>query len=123
LQILAVHGSKNTRVDILMAASYVSMAMRTTVRLDPDLLAEAKKTAAVRGKTLTAVIEDALRESLSRRNDPKRRKKVKLPTFGGQGIQPGVNLDDSAALLELMESDRDSDRRERVGLRTSRRRR
>jgi hypothetical protein len=97
--------------------------MRTTVRLDPDLLAEAKKTAAVRNTTLTAVIEDALRESLSRRNDPRKRPKVKLPTFRGKGIQPGVNLDDSAALLELMESDRDSDRRERVGLRASRRRR
>jgi hypothetical protein len=97
------------------------MTMRTTVRLDPDLLSEAKKTAAIRGKTLTAVIEDALREALGRRNELKKREKVQLPTFRGKGTQPGVNLDDSAALLELMESDRDSDRRERTALRPSRR--
>jgi hypothetical protein len=95
--------------------------MRTTVRLDPDLLSEAKKTAAIRGKTLTAVIEDALRESLSRRSELKKRAKVKLPTFRGKGTLPGVNIDDSAALLDLMESDRDSDRRERTDSLTSRR--
>ncbi|HXH92856.1 MAG TPA: hypothetical protein VNN25_14835 [Thermoanaerobaculia bacterium] len=32
-----------------------------------------------------------------------------LSLLRGQGLRPGVNLDDSAALLELMESDRDSD--------------
>jgi predicted transcriptional regulator len=36
--------------------------MRTTIRLDPHLLAEAKKLAAASGRTLTAVIEEALRE-------------------------------------------------------------
>lgn len=95
--------------------------MRTTVRLDPDLLSEAKKTAAVRGKTLTAVIEDALRESLGRRSELKKRAKVKLPTFRGNGTLPGVDIDDNAALLDLMESDRDSDRRERADSLTSRR--
>jgi len=95
--------------------------MRTTVRLDPDLLAEAKKTAAIRGKTLTAVIEDALRESLGRRSEFKKRAKVKLPTFRGKGTQPGVDIDNSAALLDLMEGDRDSDRRERTASLTSRR--
>jgi prevent-host-death family protein len=32
------------------------------------------------------------------------RPRVSLPTFRGQGLRPGVNLDDSAALLEVMES-------------------
>lgn len=120
-QILAVHDAKNTAVDILMTGSYVAMIMRTTVRLDPNLLAEAKKTAAITGKTLTAVIEDALRESLGRRSEYKKRSKVKLPTFRGKGTLPGVNIDDNAALLELMESDLDSDRRERTDSLTSRR--
>lgn len=26
-----------------------------------------------------------------------------LPTFGGQGLQPGVDLDDTAALLDVMD--------------------
>ncbi|HVR38533.1 MAG TPA: hypothetical protein VMU84_05505 [Thermoanaerobaculia bacterium] len=44
--------------------------------------------------------------------------KVKIPTFGRGGLQPGVDLDDSAALLERMEKDRDSRLRERVDRRT-----
>ncbi len=38
-------------------------------------------------------------------------RKVKLPTFKGKGTKSGVNIDDSAALLDLMESERDSARR------------
>ena len=77
--------------------------MRTTVRLDEQLLAEAKKAAVDSGRTLTAVLEDALREALARRQDPARRKPVKLKTFRGDGLQPGVDLDDSAGLLDVME--------------------
>lgn len=40
--------------------------MRTTLRLPDDLLKEAKKRAAERGTTLTALVEEALREALSR---------------------------------------------------------
>jgi hypothetical protein len=78
--------------------------MRTTVRLDDPLLAEAKKYAADCGKTLTAVIEDALRETLARRKHPVKRRKVRLPTFPGGRLRPGVDLDDTSALLDLMES-------------------
>lgn len=104
-----------------MPGSYVLMDMRTTVRLDPHLLAQAKKVAAANGRTLTAVIEDALRESLSRRKTQRAGLKVEIPTFRGKGLHPGVNLDDSAALLELMEGERDSDRRQRTDLRPPRR--
>jgi hypothetical protein len=81
--------------------------MRTTIRLDDALLAEAKAAAAARGTTLTAVIEDALRESLARRHGTARkRQRVELPTSGeGSKLMPGVDLDDSAALLDLMERD------------------
>jgi hypothetical protein len=68
------------------------------------LLAAAKKLASSTGRTLTAVIEDSLREALARRAQPQRRRKAKLPVFGGKGLQPGVNLDDSASLLDRMES-------------------
>jgi hypothetical protein len=76
--------------------------MRTTVRVDDELLREAKQLAARTGRTLTAVIEDALRETFSRQHGPAERT-VELPTFRGGGLQPGVDLDDSAALLELMD--------------------
>lgn len=78
--------------------------MRTTVRLDDKLLADAKKHAAETGRTLTALLEDALRESLARRDLPSKRKPIRLKTFKGNGVQPGVDLDDSSALLDLMES-------------------
>ena len=78
--------------------------MRTTVRLDERLLAEAKKHAAETGRTLTAVLEDALRETLARRSTRVKRKPVRLKTVRGDGVRPGVDLDDTAALLDLMES-------------------
>jgi hypothetical protein len=77
--------------------------MRTTVRLNERLLAEAKRLAAQTGRTLTAVIEDALRQALADAKPSKRSHPPKLPTFRGQGLQPGVDLDDTAALLGLME--------------------
>jgi hypothetical protein len=81
--------------------------MRTTIRIDDRLLKEAKLLAARRGTTLTALIEDALRESLARKHDSQQREPARLVTVGGNGILPGVDLDDSAALLDLMESSGD----------------
>jgi len=77
--------------------------MRTTIRLNDQLLAEVKKRAADRHTTLTAVIEDSLRESFARNKAAARRPRFSFPTFKGNGLQPGVDLDDSAALLDLME--------------------
>jgi hypothetical protein len=80
--------------------------MRTTVRLDPHLLAEAKKVAASTGRTLTAVIEDALRAVVASRRQPPRRRDVKLTVVDGHGVRPGVDLDDSSALLDAMDGHR-----------------
>ena len=77
--------------------------MRTTIRLDDQLLVEAKKLAAERGTTLTAIIEDSLRQSLARTEPTSRRGKFHFPTFKGGGLQPHVDLDDSASLLDRME--------------------
>jgi hypothetical protein len=77
--------------------------MRTTIRLDDQLLRDAKQLAARTGRTLTAVISDSLREALARDAAPEPRQRFQLPTFGGDGLRPGVDLDDSAALLDLME--------------------
>ena len=82
--------------------------MRTTIRLDEQLLKELKQLAARSGKSLTKTIEEALRESLSRQRKSGEREPVRLVTFSGNGLLPGVDLDDSAALLDLMESTHDS---------------
>ena len=75
--------------------------MKTTIRLDETLHTAAKKLAARTGRSLSGVIEDALRQMLARRSQAAERPPVHLPTVAGNGVQPGVDLDDSAALLEL----------------------
>lgn len=81
--------------------------MRTTLNLDDHLLADAKRLAAARGSTLTAVMEDALRMVVRGAEQAREQAPVELPSFGepGAGFMPGVDLDDSAALLELMDGD------------------
>ncbi len=77
--------------------------MRTTIKIDDQLLAAAKARAATSGRTLNAVVEDALREALARRVRKGGGQSVELPTFRGGRLMPGVDLDDSAALLEQMD--------------------
>jgi hypothetical protein len=56
-------------------------------------------------KSMTAVIEESLRQTLTQRSTTTRtRKPVKLTTVSGLGVPPGVDLDDSAALLNLKNS-------------------
>ena len=78
------------------------MCMRTTVVLDDRLFRRAKASAAAAGLTLTSLIEDALREKLHRPR-PAAARSLPLPTFRGKGVQPGVNLDSHAELLDRME--------------------
>jgi plasmid stability protein len=78
--------------------------MRTTVDLPDDLLSAAKERAAREGRSLSDVVGDAIRSSFARTAEAGGQQ-VELPTFGGSGLQPGVDLDDSAALLDVMERD------------------
>ncbi|MEU7145453.1 type II toxin-antitoxin system VapB family antitoxin [Nocardia sp. NPDC046473] len=67
--------------------------MRTTLDLDDALLRAAKQRAARDGRTLTSLIEEALRmllEELSERDTVRR--DIALPSFGGDGVQVGVDL-------------------------------
>lgn len=77
--------------------------MRTTVNIDEQLLAEAKVRAARSGRTLNAVIEDALRSALFGHDQDGGGQRPELPTFRGSRLLAGVDLDDSAALLDRME--------------------
>jgi len=79
------------------------LRMRTTVRIDDKLLLQAKKLAAERGITLTALLDESLRATLAMHKPSPRRSKVRLTTAGGGGVQPGVDLDDTASLNDLME--------------------
>lgn len=79
--------------------------MRTTVRLDEGLLEKAKKEAARRGETLTSLIEKGLRLVLvSPRKRLHPRRAVRLPVCKqGGGTLPGVDITNSADLMDRME--------------------
>lgn len=78
--------------------------MRTTVRLDEGLLRRAKQEAARRGKTLTALIDEGLRRVIDEPRQPAARKRVRIPVCRkGGGTRPGVDLSDSARLVDLMD--------------------
>jgi hypothetical protein len=78
---------------------------RTTIRLNEHLLVRTKEYAVQHRKTLTAVIEDALRVMLAQTEQPARRS-VRFPTYGKGGTLPGVpSLDSWAEVLDFMEKD------------------
>lgn len=78
--------------------------MRTTVRLTEGLLREAKAEAARRGETVTALIERGLRLVLASSGKPAKRQKLVLPVSKAMGgVRPGVDLDNSAALLDILD--------------------
>ncbi len=76
--------------------------MRTTIRLDDELLASTKQLALQTGRTLTAVIEDALREVLARHKNQQEKTWIRLTTVTGKGLLPGVDLDAAASLFPAL---------------------
>jgi plasmid stability protein len=77
---------------------------RTTFRLDEDLLAEAKAFAARHHRSLNSVMEDALRRLLATAQEVAEREPVKLITYGGDGLQPGVDLS-PAGIKQILEDE------------------
>lgn len=66
--------------------------MRTTVRINDDLLHRAKQTAAAEGCTLTALIEEGLRVILAApRQIPGPALELPVSRAGG-GVRPGIDL-------------------------------
>jgi hypothetical protein len=79
---------------------------RTTVRLDDALLDQVKREAARRGQNVTTLIEQGLRLVLAER--PRRRRGPYVLPVSPQagGMLPGVDLNDSADLLDILEGRR-----------------
>jgi plasmid stability protein len=78
--------------------------MRTTIRIDDDLYREVKARAARSGRTMAAVLEDAVRRGLTPAKAPARKSYTVLPTGNG-GLRSGVDLGSNAALAEAMDED------------------
>lgn len=79
--------------------------MRTTVTIDDRLLREAKAAAARGGRTLSDLVDDGLRMLLARGSAGATATRVDLPTFGGSGVRPGVDLQDRIGLADLLDED------------------
>ena len=80
------------------------LCMRTTIDINDELLRAAKSCAARDRRTLRAVVEQALRQFLAGpasvvADGPP------IPVFRGQGVQPGVDLTDAAALEDLLNAE------------------
>ncbi len=77
--------------------------VRTTINIQGELLQHAKQMALQQHITLGGVIEDALRKYFSVNNRVTQAIPTHLPTFKGKGLQPGVDLDNTADILDIME--------------------
>ena len=74
--------------------------MRTTINIDEDLYRRVKARAARDGRTVSDLIEDAVRVRLRPR--PREVDLPALPVVAGGGLQPGVELSDNASLVDVM---------------------
>jgi hypothetical protein len=76
--------------------------MRTTLNLDDALMQAVKQRALDTGCTMTAVIEEAIRDALLRKQVPAKSYRLQWPTVRGR-LLPGVDLIDRNALYDRME--------------------
>jgi len=81
------------------------ICMRTTLNLNDDLVRQAKQRAAAEDRTLTSVIEDALRRLLSSSVPPVRREPYRVRLLPPSELQPGIDPRDPRAFSDLMAED------------------
>ena len=79
------------------------ICMRTTLNIDDDLMRTVKKHAAETDRTISAIIETALRYLIEQERRIDRSYRLDWKTVPG-GLQPGVDLTDRDALIDRMEN-------------------
>jgi hypothetical protein len=77
--------------------------MQTTIQLDDAVLAQAIKLAREKGYDLSHLIEETLRDKIAPASNAVPQPFLRLTTVSGGGLRPGVDLNNSAAVLALME--------------------
>jgi hypothetical protein len=77
--------------------------MRTTVAIDDELLARAKRRAATRHLTLGQYVEEALRRDLLADAAPSH--EINLPVFEGGRVRPGIDLSSNRDLYDALDED------------------
>lgn len=77
--------------------------MRTTIRIDEALYRRLKAKAAQTGRTVSDLIEEAVRAALRPSTKRESQDLPALPTYGGGGVLPGVDLASNVAVREAMD--------------------
>jgi hypothetical protein len=77
--------------------------MRTTLSIHEPLLRQAKEISLQRNISVSQVVEEALQSAFGKKAKKSRTPGFRFKTFRGDGLQPGVDLSSSSALLDLME--------------------
>ena len=79
--------------------------MRTTLRLDDELLQQARSQAAAQGISMTRFVEEAIRQHLAKLASRPSRRRVRLPvSTASGGLAPGSStLDEAVASADLAE--------------------
>jgi len=80
--------------------------MRTTITLDEGLATDLKRRARAEGKSVSAVIAEALRAQLSKRETPSKTAPFRLITVKGGGLRPGVDVTKLRSLGEATDLER-----------------
>lgn len=77
--------------------------MRTTLAIDDELLARAKRRAASRHLTLGQYVEEAVRRDLLADDAP--RERVELPVFAGGRVRPGIDVSSNRDLYDALDEE------------------
>ena len=81
------------------------ICMRTTLNLNDDLVRKAKQRAAAEDRTLTSVIEDALRRLLAAESAASQ-EPYRVPVhLGPRGVRPGIDLNDPRTIRDILDAD------------------
>ncbi|WP_343571856.1 ribbon-helix-helix domain-containing protein [Mycobacterium sp.] len=76
--------------------------MRTTIRIDDGLYREVKAKAARSGRTVAAVLEDAVRRGLTP-PEPRASIRYRVRSTGAGGLVPGVDISDNGGIAEVLD--------------------
>jgi hypothetical protein len=83
----------------------MTWCMRTTITLDDGLARDVRRRAAKLGISVSALIERTLRDALMRSAAREAPRPFRLVTVGGGGLQPGIDLERAAKLVEAEDAE------------------
>jgi hypothetical protein len=77
--------------------------MQITIEIGEYLVEKAKDAAAMTHRSLDEFMADAILVALDRMRRVRSREKFKVITYGSGGVFPGVDIDNTSALLDIMD--------------------